>query len=150
MLTRRDLIVALVVATCASGMVAWAQSPEKPLMKSIVFDWDKLKATASPVGARRAIVDSPTQTLGQLEMHVTTVKPGLRPHDPHRHPEEEVIIVKEGTLEVLQNDVTTRVGPGSVIFNASNDFHGLLNVGDTPATYFVLKFRPHDLKPAAN
>jgi XRE family transcriptional regulator, regulator of sulfur utilization len=149
MLTRRDLIVAVIAATCTSGIVAWAQSPEKPLMVSAVFDWDQLRAAATPVGAKRAIVDSPTNTVDQLEMHVTTVKPGLRPHDPHRHPEEEVIIIKEGTLEVLQNDATTRVGPGSVIFNASNELHGLLNVGDTPATYFVIKFRPHDLKTAA-
>ncbi len=142
MFTRRDLIVAVVAATCASGVVVWAQSPAKPLLASAVFDWEQLKAVKTPTGERRAIVESPTATMDQIEMHVTTVNPGLRPHDPHRHLEEEVIIIKEGTVEAMQNGVTTRLGPGSVLFEASNELHGLKNVGDTPASYYVIKFWP--------
>ena len=32
-----------------------------------------------------------------------------------------------------------RVGPGSVLFAAADDLHGVQNVGDTPATYYVIK-----------
>ena len=85
---------------------------------------------------------APTATLDQLAVHVTTVKPGERAHDPHRHWEEELIIVKEGTVESMQNGETMRLGPGSVIFEASNELHGLRNVGDTPASYFVIKWFP--------
>jgi quercetin dioxygenase-like cupin family protein len=50
------------------------------------------------------------------------------------------MLVKEGTLDVVQNGERSRVGPGSVVFNASNEMHGFKNVGDKPATYFVIKW----------
>jgi len=40
----------------------------------------------------------------------------------------------------MQNGVTKRAGAGSIIFQASNDLHGLRNAGQTPATYYVIKW----------
>ena len=39
-------------------------------------------------------------------------------------------------------DKWVRVGPGSVIFNAANDLQAMRNVGNGPATYHVVMFRP--------
>ena len=50
------------------------------------------------------------------------------------------MIVKEGTVESLVNGELKRVGPGSIIFQAANQMHGLRNVGDGPATYHVIKW----------
>jgi XRE family transcriptional regulator, regulator of sulfur utilization len=94
----------------------------------------------TPVGEKRQVFDGPVATLDRLECHITTVNPGEQPHPPHQHPEEELMLVKEGTLDVVQNGVRTQVGPGSVVFNASNEMHGFKNVGDKPATYFVVKW----------
>ncbi len=55
------------------------------------------------------------------------------------------MIVKEGTLEAVQNGVTNRVETRGMIFCASNEMHGLRNVGAGHATYFVFKWFPHDL-----
>jgi quercetin dioxygenase-like cupin family protein len=117
-------------------------------MRSCVFDWETLKVEPKPHGARRAVFESRTATMDELECHVTTLNPGQAPHASHRHLEEELMIVKEGTLEVVQNGMTNRAAPGSLIFHASNDRHGLRNVNDTPATYYVIKFYPPGmLKP---
>jgi quercetin dioxygenase-like cupin family protein len=75
-----------------------------------------------------------------LELHVTTLNPGQEPHPPHRHPNEELVILREGTVEALVNGDWKRLGPGSVIFNASNQLHGLRNVGTVPAIYHVINW----------
>ena len=114
-------------------------------MHSSIFDWARLKAEATKTGERREVFDAPTATLERFECHITTLNPGEVPHDPHRHPEEELMIVKEGALEVLQNEKKSRVEAGGMIFCASNELHGLRNIGTNRATYYVLKWYPHDL-----
>ena len=106
---------------------------------STVFHWDKMEAKPTKTGARREIVNSPTTTLASWEGHITTLKPGEAPHAPHHHPDEELIIVKEGTVEVTINGVVQHGGPGSIFFYGSNDEHGMKNVGGTEATYYVFR-----------
>jgi len=139
MITRRDLIVAGIVAACtASG---FAIADQLPLLGSAVFDWNAVTAKPTDVGSVRAFFKDRTATLEQLEVHVTTLNPGKSPHPPHRHPNEEMIIVREGTVEALVNGDWKRVGPGSVIFFASNQLHGLRNVGTEPAVYHVINWK---------
>jgi len=109
-------------------------------MGSSWFDWNSIEAKQTKVGARREFFQAPTATLDELECHVTTLNPGEAPHPPHKHPDEELIIVKEGLVESNLNGQIRRLGPGSVIFQASNQMHGLRNVGQTPATYHVIKW----------
>ena len=140
MITRRDLVVAVVAVGATIAVVALADAVVAPVMKSSVFTWDSLKAEAKPTGARRGVFDSRTATLDRFECHITTINPGKMPHDGHHHPEEELIIVKEGTIEAVQNSATNSVGPGGIIFEASNEYHSLRNMGQTPATYYVIKW----------
>jgi quercetin dioxygenase-like cupin family protein len=74
-------------------------------------------------------------------VHVTTLPAGEMSHAAHKHPNEELVIVKEGTVEVLVDGQLQRVGPGSVIFNASNQMHSLRNVGNSAATYHVINWK---------
>ena len=146
MITKRDLVIGSLAAFTSLVGVTLVQS-QKTLMKSSVFDWNSIEAKSTKTGARRDFFDSPTATTDKLECHVTTINPGESPHAPHQHPEEELMIVKEGTIEVMQNGVTKKAGPGSVVFQASNEMHGFRNVGQTPATYHVIKwYSPGSLK----
>jgi XRE family transcriptional regulator, regulator of sulfur utilization len=145
MITRRDLVVAAVALGAAAAVVTLAQSTDKPLMRSRVFDWKSLPVESKPTGERRQVFDAPTATLDRFESHVTTLNPGEAPHAAHKHVEEELMIVKEGTLEAVQNGVTNRVEAGGMIFCASNEMHGLRNVGATRATYYVMKWFPPGL-----
>lgn len=142
MMTRRDMIVAVMAAASGVAAMAWAQSTPPATLPSSNFEWADLKVVPAATGEKRAVFSTRTATLDQLAVHVTTINPGQRAHDPHRHWEEELIIVKEGTVESMQNGEMTRLGPGSVIFEASNDLHGIKNVGDTPASYYVVKWFP--------
>ena len=139
MMSRRDVAVALISISLTLGVVALADQ-QSPVMQSSAFDWNTIAAKQTPVGSVRSFFRAPTATLNELELHVTTLNPGQASHAPHRHPNEELVIIREGTVEALVQGEWKRLGPGSVIFNASNQLHGLKNVGDVPATYHVVNW----------
>ena len=139
MITRRDLLVALIAIAGTAG--AFALANQSPVMGSAVFNWNDVPAKPTEVGSVRSFFKARTATLDELEMHVTTLEPGKSSHAPHRHPNEELIIVKQGTVETLSNGEWKRVGPGSVIFNGSNQLHGLRNVGSDEAIYHVINWK---------
>ncbi len=142
MITRRDAIVGLLAMPAVLSISAEAADGQ-PILGPTVFHWDEMKAVKTKVGEVRSLCKSPTATLDQLEMHVSTLNPGLESHPPHRHVNEELIILREGECETLSDGKWVKVGPGSVVFNASNSLHGFRNVGATPATYHVINWSPN-------
>jgi len=149
MITRRDVFVAVVVACATLTVVALAETAVKPAMGSSAWDWNSLKVAPQKYGARRDVFLSRTPMLDRLDCHITTLNPGESPHPPKPHDGEELIIIKEGTIEALQNGRTNRIGVGSILFELPDEVQGMRNVGDTPATYFVVRwFAPGTLKSA--
>jgi len=136
----------LALPALATPRGAAAQStPARAPLRSAVFPPDTGRLRVTDAGVFRALVDTVTSNLTRLEIHVTTLGPGKSPHPPHRHAHEELMIVRNGTLDVFQNGATRRAGPGAVIFEASNELHGLRNPGPDSATYVVIRLDPHDL-----
>ena len=138
--TRRDVFVALGSTALAWSAAALADAPTE-LLGPATWEWTDLEAKPTDVGALRDVVRRPTATLDELEIHVTTLNPGLASHPPHTHPNEELVIVREGEVEVLSGGDWKRLGPGSIVFNASNSPHALRNVGSGPATYHVVNWK---------
>jgi quercetin dioxygenase-like cupin family protein len=145
MITKRDFVVAsLTMGMTVTAMLAGSTAK---VMDSAIFDWKDVAVKETKTGAVRTFFRSQTATLDELECHVTTLNPGDTSHPPHKHPEEEVIIIKEGTVEALVNGQLKRVGPGSVIFQASNQMHAIRNVGTTPTTYHVFSWHSPGMMP---
>jgi uncharacterized cupin superfamily protein len=140
MITLRDLAVAGATAALVLGGGALAQS-QTALIGPSVYDWTQMKAKTTDVGEYRQVLRGPTATLDELEVHVTTLLPGKWSHPPHRHPNEELVLIRQGTVETLSDGSWKRLGPGSVIFNASNSEHALKNVGPDPAIYDVVNWK---------
>jgi mannose-6-phosphate isomerase-like protein (cupin superfamily) len=113
-------------------------SPEK--LTSQVYDWDKLTVTPTPKGVRRDVFDGPTTSLDQAHCHITTLNPGENSGEPRLHLQEEIIIVKEGLVEMHIDGRTQTAGPGSVFFLAARATTRLRNAGSTSATYIVIYY----------
>ena len=128
----------LIVLVSAALGAAATLAAQKPALHSTVFDWTTADTKPNAWGAVRQVMRDRTPTLDELEIHISTLKPGQSPHAPHQHQHEELLILKEGSLETFQSGTTRRVGPGGIIFQASNEMHNVTNVGQTPATYFVI------------
>jgi XRE family transcriptional regulator, regulator of sulfur utilization len=110
-------------------------------VKSAVFDWTALQAVPIPNGERRQVLDGPTATVDLLHVHVTTLAVGKASGEPVRHLQEEVLIVKDGEVEVSLDGTTQKAGPGSILFFAAGAVTALRNVGTTPATYYVVYYK---------
>ena len=141
-MTKREItLICITALVMCIPMAIIAHKYQQAPLSSTIYDWNSIKVEVTKTGERRQFLQAPTPTLDELELHVTTLNPGEAPHPPHKHPDEELIIIKEGTVESTVNGITKRVGPGSVIFQASNQLHGLKNVGTTQAVYHVIKWK---------
>jgi len=134
----KTLPLAILVVSVAAASSIVTLVAQKQVQKSTVYPWSDTDAKPNDWGKVRQVMRTPTPTLDELEIHISTLAPGKSPHAPHQHVHEELLILKEGTLETFQSGKTTRVGPGAIIFQSSNELHNVTNVGTTPATYFVI------------
>ena len=142
----RILTIASMAAISATLGAVAALGAQKTILHSTVFEWTDRDAKPNAWGSVRQVTRSATPTLDELEIHISTLNPGQSPHAPHQHAHEELLIVKQGTLETFQSGATRRVGPGGIIFQASNEQHNVKNVGEAPAVYYVIGWTPPGLK----
>jgi mannose-6-phosphate isomerase-like protein (cupin superfamily) len=117
-----------------------AVSSNQTKLASAIFNWDKMQTMTVSNGVRRSVFDGPTATLDKIDCHITTLNPGEQSGKPRLHVQEEVVIVKEGTIEATYDGHSETVGPGSVIFFASGATTRLRNPGKVPATYTVIYY----------
>jgi quercetin dioxygenase-like cupin family protein len=132
--TRRELPALLAAATATTA----AGAAEKPRLATQVFPWESLPVKQNGQNRSRAIVDGTMHTGYALEMHATELPAGGAPHGSHSHSNDELIVVREGTLEVNIQGRTSKIGPGSVVYVNSGEEHGVRNAGNTTAHYYII------------
>ena len=130
--SRRDLSLLLPALVTAKTASATSALPSKALR------FEDLPVRANGENKTRAVLNGENHSGFAIEVHETELAPGKAPHPPHHHVKEEMVLVREGTLEVTISGRATTIGPGSVAYVASGEEHGWRNVGDTHAHYFVI------------
>lgn len=109
---------------------------------SKAYNWDEIKPVKDENRMRRQYVDGSTTLLGNLEIHTSTVEAHEAPHPAHTHADqEELVIVKEGSITATIGKESRVLGPGSIIYILPGDEHGFVNAGDVPCTYFIIKLK---------
>ncbi len=110
------------------------------LLKSSVVKAEGIQPEGAAPGAKAYVhFNGPTEELAALASGLVTLEPGAQPHPPHRHPEEEIMIVGGGTGEFFLNGATTQVKTGDMVFAEANVLHGVKNTGETPMTFYFIK-----------
>ncbi len=109
------------------------------LVHSAFYAYDKVAVTKNANGSEtRPVLHGTLPTGEYLEVHETTMPVGQSPHPPHRHTHSEMMLMREGRIEVTSEGRTQVIEPGGIAFNASRTLHGLKAVGTVPAKYFVV------------
>ena len=112
-----------------------------PKLPNGTLDEAKAKLTKETFGDLRVYYDGPTDQLKAMTAGSLRLKPGMTPHAPHQHPEEEFMVITEGTGEIVVDGKTTKVGPGSMMYSAANKLHGIVNTGKTPLLFYFYKWK---------
>ena len=138
-LTRRQLHALWPLVIAEWGASA-AEGASDAVLPSRCYEFENLPVKVNPKthAESRQVFNGVTHEGYPVDLHITTMPPGQMPHAPHRHAHEEMMMIQQGKLEVTIAGKTSTVGPGSVIYVASNEEHGLKSVGDGAAQYFVL------------
>ena len=114
---------------------------------SFVMDWNDVKVVprSDGKGETRSFFTKSTAMGKRLEVHATVLKPSQSSHAPHHHRAEELIVVLQGRVHMylgpVEKDGRSREARnGDVIYLVSDEYHGLSNDGDEPASYIAFQF----------
>jgi mannose-6-phosphate isomerase-like protein (cupin superfamily) len=130
----------------ASAQAAAADPVEKlPVMKTTHFKYGEIPVTANGKNKQRRMFTAKTHTGFKIESHQSEIAPGEVNHAPHQHLREEMMLIREGTMELTIAGKPYRLGPGDVGVIGSNEMHNAKNVGTTNATYFIVNIGRDDV-----
>jgi len=110
-------------------------------LASFIINFDSLSFRPHMRGGVRNYFRSSTAQCSYYEMHVTTLNPGIKSHEPHTHSAEEFILMIEGTTEMeIGNEVFPATQPGDLYYAGANVPHAIRNTGTKPCMYFAFQW----------
>ncbi len=122
------------------GPVSYAPSMESSYLPNVTLSIDETKVVPDASGVLRFYFEGRTDLLSSMTAGSLLLNPGMSPHPPHQHPEEEFMVVTEGTGEIMCDGKTTQVGPGSMMYCAGNKLHSVENTGKVPLLFYFYKW----------
>ena len=132
--SRRSLGLLLPAILASPSLLASAPD----VLPSQAYPFADIPVQVKGRNKQRHILAGETHTGFPISMNENDIAPGGVPHPPHHHVAEQVFVVLTGELEFTIGGKSTRLGPGSAAYVASNVEHGLRNVGTAFARYCVL------------
>lgn len=103
--------------------------------------WETIPFKTNNIGGgRRDFFEQPTVMQKRFEMHVTTLKEGIKSHEPHTHRAEEIVLIIEGETEMQLGNEIVKTTAAGFYYLGSNVSHAIKNIGTKPSTYFAIQF----------
>ncbi|HET7715911.1 MAG TPA: phytanoyl-CoA dioxygenase family protein [Bauldia sp.] len=89
-----------------------------------------------------------TATLDSLTCHASVLDPGIDPHPPHAHLEEEILVVLDGEADIVlaaapdDSDARSqRLKAGGLVYHPAFQHHTIRSANAEPVTYLMFKWR---------
>jgi quercetin dioxygenase-like cupin family protein len=133
-------------AGSAPGQVTTETAVENlPVMKTTSYKFNEMTVTTNGQNKQRRMFTMKTHTGFKIESHQSDIAPGEVNHPPHQHLREEMMLVREGLMELTIAGKPYRLGPGDVGVIGSNEVHNAKNVGTARAHYFIVNIGRDDI-----
>lgn len=112
-------------------------------LKSSVYEWENLPVKKTSSGEERVFFKSPTRSLDMFDVKTVTLNPGkaFRSYQVEKG-SDELLIIKDGTIDIRVNDESKSLPEGSVIVASAGDDVSISNNQGLSASYYSIKFKP--------
>ena len=138
--------LAIAASGCAQTEAESSQARDQATMLGTqVLTAETAKTTEEEWGTFVEYFAGETHGVSDLLSGTATINPGLEIHPPHRHAEEEFLMVIAGEGEWTVGEETFPAKQGDMIYAAAWDTHGIKNTGDTPLTFVFWKWNSNGL-----
>ncbi|MCB0744042.1 MAG: cupin domain-containing protein [Ignavibacteriae bacterium] len=107
---------------------------------SFIVDWDTLKFVAHDKGGVRQYCERATAMFEYFSMHVTTLNPGIKSHEPHLHKSDEMIVMISGNTNMEIGEENYSAEEGDVYFLGAEIPHAISNTGNESCMYYAFHF----------
>ncbi len=141
-------VLSIVISIVAvSWIVNAADSGKTTSIKTGIVRWDDARANQADWGEMRFYFLGETFGTTNALTAFAVIKPGESVHPAHRHAEEEYLVVTEGsgTWHLAGKEIAAK--KGDVLYVEPWVMHGLVNTGDKPLTFFVVRWASKGVTP---
>lgn len=107
---------------------------------SFMLDWNNIAFKPHDKGGVRQFFDRQTAMLNRFDIHVTTLNPNNKSHDPHTHKNEEIILMLQGNAEMQIGTAHQKANANDAVYLGSMVLHNLTNIGTVPCIYFAIQW----------
>lgn len=129
----------LAAAWVVRAPVGHAQPAAAPVASAVISP-GQAKPLSAKWGELRTYFTGETHGTTGLLTAIVVLKPGESVHPAHRHVEEEFLVLQEGAGRWHLDGKEFPAAKGDVLYAAPWIMHGLVNTGDVPLTFFVMKW----------
>jgi uncharacterized cupin superfamily protein/MoaA/NifB/PqqE/SkfB family radical SAM enzyme len=131
-----------------SVLAALTEKPSSPTLESgIHFLTEPFDSESGEPWQWRLFFEGRSRNVRYLTAHMSELVPGHSPHPPHRHREEEILILLDGEVRISLPDLPTDssttefdLRPGHFVYYPAFFSHTLTNMGSTSARYLMFKW----------
>lgn len=132
-------LTALGLAAC-SAATAEPQVTENAAASSIILSASDASMDEADWGSFHAYFTQDTHALSPVLVGVAKLKAGEQIHHPHRHADEEYLMVTRGRGTWSLNGEQRPAEEGDILFARAWDYHGITAADDSPLEFVVFKY----------
>jgi mannose-6-phosphate isomerase-like protein (cupin superfamily) len=113
------------------------------VINSSVYEWGKLPVKKTQTGEERTVLSGPTQTLANFDIKAITLSAGKSVNEYKVDiGYDELIIIKEGSAEIIVNEMSKVLGEGSIVVASQGDRVKIRNSKSGNTTFYTFLFKP--------
>ena len=124
-----------------NALAAWGAPSVPAKLPNTTIGASRAKLTQESFGDLRIYFSGPTDQVQSMTAGSLLLKPGMTPHPPHQHPEEEFMVVTEGAGEITVDGKISKVSAGAMMYCAAGHLHAIVNTGKTPLLFYFYKWK---------